>query len=128
FLTVTTARMFGVGQSSAMMAASAIEFVHTYSLVHDDLPAMDNDDLRRGQPSCHVMFDEATAILAGDGLLTLAFEVLADDATHADPKVRLELIGALAQAAGCLGMVGGQMMDLQAEELTEEMSIPEIIR
>jgi farnesyl diphosphate synthase len=127
FLTVMSSRMFGVSQDSAMQAAAAIELVHTYSLVHDDLPAMDNDDLRRGKPSCHVMFDEATAILAGDGLLTLAFEVLADEATHADPKVRLELVEALSKAAGALGMVGGQMMDLNAEH-QPDMSIPEIIR
>ncbi len=93
----------------------AIELVHAYSLVHDDLPAMDNSDLRRGRPTCHKAFDEATAILAGDGLLTLAFEVLAQPDTHGDAGVRAELVAALAQAAGGHGMVGGQMIDLIAE-------------
>ena len=92
-----------------------MELVHTYSLVHDDLPCMDDDDLRRGMPTLHVEFDEATAVLAGDALLTLAFEVLASERTHADPAVRCELIAELARAAGTDGMVGGQMMDLLAE-------------
>lgn len=127
FLTVQAASMFGVSRTSALHAACAIEFLHTYSLVHDDLPAMDDDDLRRGKPSCHIMFDEATAILGGDALLTLAFEVLAQEDVHADPKVRIELITALAQASGYQGMVGGQMMDLLAEDLPE-LSVPEIIR
>ena len=98
-----------------MRTAAAIEMVHCYSLVHDDLPAMDNADLRRGRPSVHRQFDEATAILAGDGLLTQSFEVLADAETHANPLVRAELVLALAQAAGAAGMVGGQMIDLEAE-------------
>jgi farnesyl diphosphate synthase len=89
--------------------------VHAYSLIHDDLPAMDNSDLRRGRPTCHKQFDDATAILAGDGLLTMAFGVLADSDTHGDPAVRSELVGALATAAGPAGMVGGQMIDLIAE-------------
>ena len=89
--------------------------VHAYSLVHDDLPAMDDSDLRRGRPTCHKEFDEATAVLAGDGLLTMAFEVLADPDTHGDPAVRCELVAALAAAAGAAGMVGGQMIDLIAE-------------
>jgi farnesyl diphosphate synthase len=89
--------------------------VHCYSLVHDDLPAMDDDDLRRGRPTCHKAFDEATAILAGDGLLTLAFEILSDEATHPMPAVRSQLILELARAAGHGGMVGGQMLDLEAE-------------
>src|SRR5207245_8503854 len=93
-----------------------IEMVHTYSLVHDDLPAMDNSDLRRGRPTCHIEFDDATAVLAGDGLLTMAFEVLADPDTHGDPAVRCELVGALASAAGAAGMVGGQMIDLIGEK------------
>jgi farnesyl diphosphate synthase len=92
--------------------------VHAYSLVHDDLPAMDDSDLRRGRPTCHKEFDEATAILAGDGLLTAAFEVLADPDTHGDPAVRCELVSALAGAAGAAGMVGGQMIDLIAEHQT----------
>jgi farnesyl diphosphate synthase len=90
--------------------------VHAYSLIHDDLPAMDNSDLRRGRPTSHKRFDEATAVLAGDGLLTMAFEVLADPDTHGDPAVRIELVAALTAAAGAAGMVGGQMIDLIAEK------------
>lgn len=116
FLLLTSAQLFNVSRDSAMRAAAAVEMVHTYSLVHDDLPAMDNDDLRRGKPTCHIKFGEATAILVGDALLTLAFEVLSDPATHADPEVRCELVNALAAAAGPMGMVGGQMMDLEAEK------------
>jgi len=97
------------------MAGVALECVHCYSLVHDDLPAMDNDDLRRGQPTAHKAFDEATAILAGDGLLTFAFDILARPETHPSPAVRIELVLALARAAGLGGMVGGQMLDLAAE-------------
>jgi len=121
FLVLTTAGLFHVGASSAARVAAAIEFVHCYSLVHDDLPAMDNDDLRRGQPTCHKKFDEATAILAGDALLTKAFEVLAGPATHADPQVRVELVGELAQAAGHHGMVGGQMIDMLAASRAMDM-------
>jgi farnesyl diphosphate synthase len=101
-----------------LQVAAAIEMVHAYSLVHDDLPAMDNSDLRRGRPTCHKEFDEATAVLAGDGLLTAAFGVLADPDTHGDPGVRCELVAALAAAAGAAGMVGGQMIDLIAEHHT----------
>ncbi len=115
FLLLTSAHLFNVSAASALRAAAAVEMVHTYSLVHDDLPAMDDDDLRRGKPTCHIQFGEATAILVGDALLTLAFEVLSDPATHADPEVRCELVSALAAAAGPMGMVGGQMMDLEAE-------------
>lgn len=115
FLVLTTAEMFHVAPSSALRAAAAVEMIHCYSLVHDDLPAMDNDDLRRGKPTCHRQFDEATAILAGDGLLTRAFEVLAHPATHSDPAVRSQLVLDLAQAAGPHGMVGGQMVDMLAE-------------
>jgi len=97
------------------MAGAALECVHCYSLVHDDLPAMDNDDLRRGQPTAHKAFDEATAILAGDGLLTFAFDILSRPQTHPDPAVRIELVNALARAAGFGGMAGGQMLDLAAE-------------
>jgi farnesyl diphosphate synthase len=97
------------------MAGAALECVHCYSLVHDDLPAMDNDDLRRGQPTAHKAFDEATAILAGDGLLTFAFDILSRHETHADPSVRIELVMALARASGVGGMAGGQMLDLAAE-------------
>lgn len=125
FLTVTTANLFGVSTSSSLQLAAAIEFVHTYSLIHDDLPAMDDDDIRRGKPSCHIKFDEATAILAGDALLTLAFEILADRSTHSSHAVRCELIKCMAKAAGASGMVGGQMVDLDSDQ--RKMSINEII-
>jgi farnesyl diphosphate synthase len=118
FLVLASAHLFGVAQRCALQVAVAGEMVHAYSLVHDDLPAMDNSDLRRGRPTCHKEFDEATAILAGDGLLTTAFEVLADPDTHGDPAVRCELVAALAGAAGAAGMVGGQMIDLIAEHQT----------
>lgn len=126
FLLVSSANLFGVGQESSLRAAAAIEFIHTYSLVHDDLPAMDNDDLRRGQASCHVKYDEATAILTGDALLTFAFEVLANDSVHQDAAVRVELIQAVAQAAGAGGMVGGQMLDIIAEH--NKLELGEIVR
>jgi len=126
FLAVCSAGLFGVSMDTAIEAAAAIEFIHTYSLIHDDLPAMDNDDLRRGKPSCHKQFGEATAILAGDGLLTYAFQILASPKMHPDPSVRCELITALTQASGCFGMVGGQMMDLEAEN--KKLSVDEIIR
>lgn len=115
FLAVETAALFGVKRQHALMAGAAIELVHCYSLVHDDLPAMDDDDLRRGRPTAHKQFDEATAILAGDGLLTLAFDVLARPETHPDAAVRVALVSGLARAAGLGGMVGGQMLDLAAE-------------
>ena len=115
FLVLTSAGLFGVAKECAVRVAAAVEFIHCYSLVHDDLPAMDNSDLRRGRPTVHRQFDDATAILAGDALLTLAFEVLADPATHEDPKVRCSLVAGLAKAAGMHGMVGGQMLDLIAE-------------
>jgi farnesyl diphosphate synthase len=115
FLVLASARLFSVHRRSALQVAAAIEMVHAYSLVHDDLPAMDDSDLRRGRPTCHKRFDEATAVLAGDGLLTHAFGTLADPDTHGDPMVRCELVAALAAAAGGHGMVGGQMFDLLAE-------------
>ena len=115
FLVVESAALFGVPREQALMAGAALEFVHCYSLVHDDLPAMDNDDLRRGRPTAHKAFDDATAILAGDGLLTLAFDVLARPETHPNPAVRIRLVTALARAAGLGGMVGGQVLDLAAE-------------
>jgi len=115
-LVLASSQLFGVARRSALHVAAAIEMVHAYSLIHDDLPAMDNSDLRRGRPTNHKQFDEATAVLAGDGLLTMAFEVLADPDTHGDPGVRAELVGALASAAGPAGMVGGQMIDLIAEK------------
>ncbi len=126
FLTVCSAGLFGVSMDSALNTAAAIEFIHTYSLIHDDLPAMDDDALRRGKPSCHIAFGEAAAILAGDGLLTLAFQLLSDPMVHPDAGVRCELIRSLATASGCSGMVGGQMMDLEAEGA--QMSVDQIIR
>ena len=126
FLVMTTADLFNVSRSSSERVAAAIEMVHAYSLVHDDLPAMDDDDLRRGRPTCHMEFDEATAILAGDGLLTLAFEVLAGDDTHCLSEIRAELVLELAQAIGAHGMVGGQMLDLLAAD--QELDMLEIIR
>jgi farnesyl diphosphate synthase len=115
FLVVESAALFEVPRQNALMAGAALECVHCYSLVHDDLPAMDNDELRRGQPTAHKKFDEATAILAGDGLLTFAFDILSRHETHADPSVRIELVMALARASGIGGMAGGQMLDLAAE-------------
>lgn len=128
FLVLESAKLFAVPRNRALRAAAAIEFVHCYSLVHDDLPAMDDDDLRRGQPTCHKKFDEATAILAGDGLLTLAFDVLADPQTHPSPAVRAELVAALASSAGAAGMVGGQMFDLDAEQNGHTYSLADITR
>jgi farnesyl diphosphate synthase len=126
FLVLAGARLFSVAQQRALQVAAAIEMVHAYSLVHDDLPAMDDSDLRRGRPTCHKEFDEATAVLAGDGLLTAAFGVLAHPDTHGDPAVRCELGAALAGAAGAGGMVGGQMIDLIAEH--EALDIGAITR
>lgn len=115
FLVTETARLFGKEGEGVLRAAAAIECVHCYSLVHDDLPAMDNDDLRRGQPTTHRKYDEATAILAGDALLTIAFDILADEPTSPDPAIRIALVKALARASGLGGMVGGQLLDLEAE-------------
>lgn len=115
YIVIKSADLFGVSEAQAMRTACALELVHCYSLVHDDLPAMDDDALRRGRPTVHRAFDEATAILAGDALLTLAFEVLADPATHPDGAVRAALVAELAKAAGAAGMVEGQMRDLTAE-------------
>jgi len=116
FLVIESARLFGVDPERSVRAAAAIELVHTYSLVHDDLPCMDDDDLRRGLPTVHVAYDEATAVLAGDALLTLAFEVLASDKTHHSAEVRCRLITRLAEAAGSDGMIGGQMIDMEAAQ------------
>ena len=116
FLVMHSAAMFGVAPGHAARAAAAIEVLHTYSLVHDDLPCMDDDDLRRGRPTTHKAFDEATAVLAGDALLTIAFEILADAATHPSADVRLKLIARLAEASGSNGMIGGQMIDMRAPE------------
>jgi farnesyl diphosphate synthase len=126
FLVLQGAGLFSVGRRSALRAAAAIELVHCYSLVHDDLPAMDDDDLRRGKPTVHKAFDEATAILAGDALLTLAFEVLAHPDTHSNPEVRCRLVAELARAAGARGMVAGQMIDLSAAG--RDIDIGEITR
>ncbi|MGE5547871.1 MAG: polyprenyl synthetase family protein [Solirubrobacterales bacterium] len=125
-LVMESARLFNVAETAALRVGCAVEMVHCYSLVHDDLPCMDDDDLRRGRPTCHRHFDEATALLAGDALLTRAFEVLAAEATHADPAVRCELVWMLAHAAGGQGMVGGQMVDLLAAEL--DMDVTAITR
>jgi farnesyl diphosphate synthase len=115
FLVVASAALFGVPRQRALAVGAALECVHCYSLVHDDLPAMDDDALRRGRPTAHKAFDEATAILAGDGLLTFAFDILSRPETHPDPAVRIELVMALARASGLGGMAGGQMLDLAAE-------------
>ena len=115
YLVEESAAMFGVSPASRMRVGAAVEMVHAYSLIHDDLPAMDDDDLRRGRASCHVAFGEATAILAGDTLLTLAFETLAFSDTHPDGGVRSELVLALARASGARGMTGGQTIDLESE-------------
>ena len=119
FLVVETARLFGVEGAGPLRAGAALEMIHCYSLVHDDLPAMDDDDLRRGRPTAHKAFDEATAILSGDALLTYAFDVTADAETHPDPQVRAALVLALARASGLGGMAGGQALDLEAERKTE---------
>lgn len=121
FLVMQSSYLFNVSEHSALRAAAAIEMIHCYSLIHDDLPCMDNDDLRRGRPTCHRQFDEETALLAGDALLTKAFEVLAAEPTHADPAVRCELIWELAHSSGALGMVGGQMVDLRAAEFSMDV-------
>jgi farnesyl diphosphate synthase len=126
FFVMAGATLFGVSTQAALRVAAAVEFVHAYSLIHDDLPAMDDDDFRRGQPSCHKRFDEATAILAGDALQALAFDVLAHEDTHGDPAVRVQLVSGLAQAIGPHGMVGGQMVDMDAEG--KALSLGEITR
>ncbi|HET6239977.1 MAG TPA: farnesyl diphosphate synthase [Acetobacteraceae bacterium] len=118
FLVIQGAALFSVSETSAARVAASIEMLHAYSLVHDDLPAMDNDDLRRGKPTTHKAFDEATAILAGDALQARAFELLAEPDTHADPQARCELVAALGAAAGARGMAGGQMIDMLAEGQT----------
>lgn len=113
FIVIASAKIFGVNVLASLNTATAIEFIHTYSLIHDDLPAMDNDDYRRGQPTNHKKFDEATAILAGDALLTFAFEILSQVQTHKDPSTRCELISTIAKSVGFMGMVGGQMLDIE---------------
>jgi farnesyl diphosphate synthase len=127
FLTIETARLLGAEGDGVLRVAAAVEMIHCYSLVHDDLPALDNDDLRRGRPATHKAFDEATAILVGDGLLTYAFDVMADPATDPDPGVRIALVLALARAAGLGGMIGGQVLDLEAEQARERHQAEAVI-
>jgi farnesyl diphosphate synthase len=115
FLVVESAAVFGIGREAGLLAGAALECIHCYSLVHDDLPAMDNSDLRRGRPTLHKAYDDATAIIAGDALLTLAFDIITRDEIHRDAGVRLALTRALARAAGVGGMAGGQMLDLAGE-------------
>ncbi len=122
FLTLTVGEMLGTSTQTALRIGAAIELLHTYSLIHDDLPAMDNDTLRRGRPTNHIQFDEATAILAGDALQSLAFEVLASPETHPDATVRTRLVSELARSAGMNGMVGGQMLDLIGETTVLDLS------
>ncbi|MBI1182040.1 MAG: polyprenyl synthetase family protein [Alphaproteobacteria bacterium] len=126
FLVLASGALFEVPTERTTRVACALECIHTYSLVHDDLPCMDDDDLRRGMPTTHRQFDEATAVLAGDALLTYAFEIVADPRTHHDPLVRAELVHAMAREAGAHGMVGGQMIDLLAEN--QEMDIGGVTR
>jgi farnesyl diphosphate synthase len=126
FLVIEGAAMHGVPGSCAVQAAAAVEALHAYSLVHDDLPCMDDDDLRRGQPTVHVKWDRATAVLVGDALQTLAFELLSDPATHPDPAVRVGLIAALARASGIDGMVLGQAQDIAAESADRPLTLEEI--
>ncbi|MBW8297989.1 MAG: polyprenyl synthetase family protein [Hydrogenophaga sp.] len=120
FLVVESAAMFGGDETAALRVGAALECLHSYSLVHDDLPAMDDDDLRRGKPTVHIAFDEATAILAGDALLTYAFDIIAAPETHLPDRARIELVLALARAAGIGGMAGGQALDLAAEKETPD--------
>jgi len=126
FLVMEVGQLFGVARTCSARVAASVEMLHAYSLIHDDLPAMDDDDLRRGKPTCHKAFDEATAILAGDALQARAFEILAEEDTHDDPLARCELVMALGQAVGPRGMAGGQMIDMMAAD--REMSLPEIGR
>jgi len=126
FLVLESARLHGVDQARAVYVAAAVEALHAYSLVHDDLPCMDDDDLRRGQPTVHVKWDEATAVLAGDALQTLAFEVLASDAVSVDSAVRLALVASLAKASGAQGMVLGQALDIAAETADTPLTLDQI--
>ena len=124
FLVLHAAKLFGVAESRALRVGAAIEVLHTYSLVHDDLPCMDDDDLRRGRPTTHIAFDEMTAVLAGDALLTFAFEILADARTHPVAEVRVALVARLAEAAGHDGMIGGQVIDMLA---TEKFGVGDVV-
>ena len=127
FLVLQSANLFNVEKERALRVAVALEMVHCYSLIHDDLPAMDNDNMRRGQLTCHIKFDEATAILAGDALLTRAFGIIAADDCLFEPSIRCQLIAELSKAAGMNGMIGGQMLDILAEHM-DDMDMPGIIR
>lgn len=122
FLTLEVGRLFEADETALLRAAAAIECIHTFSLVHDDLPCMDDDDLRRGHPTTHVQFDEATALLAGDALAVHAFEILADPATHPDPQMRCLLIAGLARATGPQGMCAGQMIDMMGAEMGDDIA------
>ncbi len=126
FLAMQSGHLFDVDEEAMLRVAAAVECIHAYSLVHDDLPSMDDDTLRRGRPTTHVEFGEATAVLAGDALQSLAFDILADHDTHGDPYIRCDLVSRLAQAIGGHGMVGGQMIDLEAE--SQELDIGAVIR
>ena len=126
FFVAESGRLFDADPAQALRTGAALECIHCYSLVHDDLPAMDDDDLRRGKATCHIAFDEATAVLAGDGLLTFAFEILGAAETHSNGAVRAELVCELAKAAGKDGMVGGQMLDLEAERRSDQ-TIDEVV-
>lgn len=128
FLVVESAALFDVPRSGALLAGAALEAIHCYSLIHDDLPAMDNSDLRRGRPTTHKAYDDATAILAGDALLTIAFDITTRDEVHADAGVRLALTQALARAAGIGGMAGGQMLDLAGEGRFGDREPPDVAR
>jgi len=128
FLVVESAAIFEVPREAALLAGAALECIHCYSLIHDDLPAMDNSDLRRGRPTAHKAFDDATAILAGDALLTIAFDIITRDEIHRDATVRLKLTRALARAAGIGGMAGGQMLDLAGEGRFGDSAPPDVAR
>lgn len=123
FYVLETGALFQAPEKSLLRAAAALECIHTYSLVHDDLPCMDDDDYRRGQPTVHKAFDEATAVLAGDALLTLAFKILANEETHSDPHIRLRLIERLADSSGAQGMIGGQMIDMTASHGATDLNV-----
>ncbi len=127
FLALESSKIFNVPETQALQTAAAIECIHSYSLVHDDLPAMDDDDIRRGKPTVHKMWDEATAILVGDGLQSLSFEILSDPLTHPNPKIRLDLVSSLAKASGINGMVGGQALDIEAEKAQYPLMVDDII-
>lgn len=122
FFVIAIGNLFDASEKALLRTGAALECVHTYSLIHDDLPCMDDDDLRRGQPTVHKKFDEATAVLAGDALLTLAFEILSDPDTHPEPLVRCKLIEKLAKASGARGMVAGQMIDMLAGDIRQDLN------